>query len=211
MPALRRAGRGGRHCGCGCGRRSWPRSSDQTNVNLGDADYNPLFAYGYGLTTAEDGSLDQLPEERASAAPTDENMLFSGGRVATGRQLLIGSPGALATNPAPDLITAQGADRNAQEDAVRLRWSGSGRAAVAIAQESGMDLTRQANGGLALELEFKVDKAPTADVNLLMTCGEECGGGFPVRVVSGTQWCISRRCENTSAGSAGRTPDLSVS
>ena len=162
---------------------SWPRSSDQTNVNLGDADYNPLFAYGYGLTTAEDGSLDQLPEERASAAPTDENMLFSGGRVGTGRQLLIGSPGALATNPAPELITAQGADRNAQEDAVRLRWSGSGRAAVAIAQESGMDLTRQANGGLALELEFKVDKAPTADVNLLMTCGEECGGGFPVRAL----------------------------
>jgi beta-glucosidase len=30
---------------------TWPRSLDQEPINIGDASYNPLFPYGYGLTT----------------------------------------------------------------------------------------------------------------------------------------------------------------
>lgn len=30
---------------------SWPRSEDQEPINVGDQDYDPLFRYGYGLTT----------------------------------------------------------------------------------------------------------------------------------------------------------------
>ncbi|MGI8523518.1 MAG: glycoside hydrolase family 3 protein [Nocardioides sp.] len=30
---------------------TWPRSVDQEPINVGDAHYNPLFAYGFGLTT----------------------------------------------------------------------------------------------------------------------------------------------------------------
>jgi beta-glucosidase len=29
---------------------SWPRSHDQIPINVGDADYDPLFAFGFGLT-----------------------------------------------------------------------------------------------------------------------------------------------------------------
>jgi len=29
---------------------TWPRSMDQVPINYGDTNYNPLFAYGYGLT-----------------------------------------------------------------------------------------------------------------------------------------------------------------
>ncbi|WP_374405768.1 glycoside hydrolase family 3 N-terminal domain-containing protein [Pelagerythrobacter sp.] len=162
---------------------SWPKTSDQTAVNVGDADYDPLFAYGYGLTADQPGDLAALPEDRATAAPADDNVLFAAGRAGAGRQLLIGAPGALATNPGPELITAEGADRNAQEDSVRLRWTGAGRAAAAIVQDGPSDLTRQTNGDLALELELKVNAAPTADVSLLMACGEGCTGGFPLRGV----------------------------
>jgi beta-glucosidase len=28
---------------------SWPRSMDQIPINVGDANYDPLFKYGYGL------------------------------------------------------------------------------------------------------------------------------------------------------------------
>jgi hypothetical protein len=28
---------------------SWPRSIEQVPINFGDASYDPLFAYGYGL------------------------------------------------------------------------------------------------------------------------------------------------------------------
>ena len=31
---------------------SWPKSAEQIPVNVGDAEYQPLFPFGYGLTTA---------------------------------------------------------------------------------------------------------------------------------------------------------------
>jgi len=30
---------------------SWPRSLDQEPINKGDANYDPLYPFGYGLTT----------------------------------------------------------------------------------------------------------------------------------------------------------------
>jgi beta-glucosidase len=30
---------------------SWPRTEDQVPINVGDADYDPLFPYGWGLST----------------------------------------------------------------------------------------------------------------------------------------------------------------
>jgi beta-glucosidase len=30
---------------------TWPRSLAQEPINVGDANYDPLFPYGYGLTT----------------------------------------------------------------------------------------------------------------------------------------------------------------
>ncbi|CDO36053.1 exo 1,3/1,4-beta-D-glucan glucohydrolase [Novosphingobium sp. KN65.2] len=159
---------------------SWPKSSDQTAVNFGDKDYDPLFPYGFGLRFGDSGELPRLPEQRASAAVADPGILFAAGRPGNGRRLLLGAPGALSTNPGPSLIEARAVDRTAQEDSVRLNWTGAGKAIAAIVQDEPVDLSREANGELALELEFKVNSAPTADVSLLMTCGDNCLGGFPI-------------------------------
>jgi len=162
---------------------SWPRASDQTAVNVGDANYDPLFAYGFGLTFADKGELAALPETRAGVAAADPGVLFMAGKPGGGRRLLIGPPGALSTNPGPELIEARGADRAAQEDSVRLRWTGAGQAVAAIVQDAPVDLSRQSNGDLALELELKVDAPPSAEVSLLMGCGAQCAGGFPLRTM----------------------------
>lgn len=159
---------------------SWPKASDQTAVNVGDANYDPLFAYGFGLRFADKGDLAPLPETRASAATADSGTLFAAGKAGSGRRLMLGAPGALSTNPGPQLIDARPADRRAQEDSVRLRWTGAGHAVAAIIEDMPADLSRQTNGDLALELELKVNAAPTADVNLLMACGADCVGGLPV-------------------------------
>ncbi|WP_353653368.1 glycoside hydrolase family 3 C-terminal domain-containing protein [Blastomonas sp. UPD001] len=159
---------------------SWPKASDQTAVNIGDADYDPLFPYGFGLTLADKGDLAPLPEARASVAAADPGVLFAAGKPGAGRRLLIGPPGALSTNPGPDLIEARAADRIAQEDSVRLRWTGAGPAVAAIVMGEAEDLSRQANGELALEIELRVDTPPTADVSLVMGCGAQCAGGFPL-------------------------------
>ncbi|MFD1787899.1 exo 1,3/1,4-beta-D-glucan glucohydrolase [Sphingomonas floccifaciens] len=162
---------------------SWPRASDQTAVNVGDAKYDPLFPYGFGLTTADRGDLAPLPEVRATASAADIGTVFAAGKPGAGRRLLLGKPGELSTNPGPTLIDARAADRVAQEDSVRIRWTGAGLAMAAIAGEAPVDLSRQSNGELALEMEFKVNAAPTADVSLLMACGAGCSGGFPLRAL----------------------------
>ena len=41
----------------------WPGAPCQTPLNVGDADYEPLFAYGYGLSNGETGNVGTLPEE----------------------------------------------------------------------------------------------------------------------------------------------------
>ena len=47
---------------------SWPMEPDQSPLNRGDADYRPLFPYGFGLTYAATDTLPStLPEEGGSA------------------------------------------------------------------------------------------------------------------------------------------------
>lgn len=162
---------------------SWPKTSDQTAVNVGDADYDPLFAYGFGLTSTDNGDLAPLSEARASDAAVDPGVLFAAGKPGSGRRLLLGAPGALSTTPGPQLIEARGADRAAQEDLVRLRWTGAGTAVAAIVQDLPTDLSRQSNGDLALELDVRVDTPPSAEVSLVMGCGAQCAGGFPLRAM----------------------------
>ncbi len=159
---------------------SWPRTSDQTAVNVGDADYNPLFPYGFGLTLKDRGDLAPLPEQRATQASGDRTILFDAGRPGTGRRLLIGAPGALSPNPGPDLITARGADRRAQEDSVRLAWTGRGKAVAAIVDSAPADLMRETNGALAVQIDLKVDGAPSRAVTAGVACGERCAGEVPV-------------------------------
>ena len=41
---------------------SWPRDPNQTSLNLGDEDYDPLFPYGYGLNYQSDQFIGDLDE-----------------------------------------------------------------------------------------------------------------------------------------------------
>jgi beta-glucosidase len=41
---------------------SWPRAPDQTSLNVGDVDYDPLFAFGYGLSYRRPRNIGLLEE-----------------------------------------------------------------------------------------------------------------------------------------------------
>ncbi len=63
---------------------SWPNSLTQTTVNRHDANYNPLFPYGYGLTYADKDTLTSQLNEKAdvvenSAVNTKKIDIFKGG------------------------------------------------------------------------------------------------------------------------------------
>ena len=144
---------------------SWPKRTDQSPLNVGDAGYDPLFAYGFGLTTKDDGRLAPLPETR-SGDGQDRTILFARGKVTGGRQLLLGAAGQpLAANPGPDLIAQRAADRVSQEDSVRIAWTGRAPATAAFVGQP-VDLSREANGDVALVVDLRVDTAPTAAVTL---------------------------------------------
>jgi beta-glucosidase len=42
--------------------QTWPRDLAQIPINIGDTSYNPLFAYGYGITSLEDSPPGSPPE-----------------------------------------------------------------------------------------------------------------------------------------------------
>ena len=56
-------------------------------VNRGDADYDPLFAYGYGLTYGDDVEVGELAEEGRMSVPEGRTVYFDRGPVAPWRYL----------------------------------------------------------------------------------------------------------------------------
>lgn len=137
---------------------SWPRRLDQYVLNRRDPGYDPLFPFGYGLSYARGGQVPQLDETRPTNAGGDQNALFVRGRLAPGASLR--TSGAL---------TQARVDRQAQEDSVRLSFTGAGELAVAQAQP--IDLSRESNGQLSLILDYRVTRAPTGTVTLGMAGG----------------------------------------
>jgi beta-glucosidase len=117
---------------------SWPVSADQFRLNVGSPDYQPLFAYGYGLTYADSTELtDELPVEAAGsgAANVPDLEVFAMRMhapwvlktAAVGRDLagLDGSRLVAIDNfqdPGEGLPSAMQTDRNVQNDALRFRW-----------------------------------------------------------------------------------------
>jgi beta-glucosidase len=73
-----------------------------------------------------------------------------------------------------------------QEGARRLRWSGGGEATFAIVGGEGaepVNLERQANADMVLQVEYRVDTAPKGPVMLALGCGADdksCRGAVDV-------------------------------
>jgi beta-glucosidase len=150
---------------------SWPQRADQTPLNKGDARYDPLFAYGYGLIYSDDGHVPRLSEERPAGAGLPEGVLFGRGTVPQGWR--IGFPRGQGGEQ-------RRIDRRAQEDALRFVWPGGREASVVIESPQPYDLSRETTGQLSLVIDYRVDIPPTGTVTLGMVCGPECAAAIPV-------------------------------
>ncbi len=142
---------------------SWPRRANQFSLNVGDKDYDPLFAYGYGLSYAKPGAVGVFSEDSGLAVGTDQpaGTWFANGKTGVAlsmdvssvdlvRSVTVGAVGVHGLNSTPF-------DRNAQEDARRLVWTGEGPASLALRSAKLLDLSRETNGALAVEIDFRVD------------------------------------------------------
>ena len=152
---------------------SWPRDATGAPLNRGDAGYNPLFAYGYGLSYARPGSVGPVPEESGITAgvssvadylvdgrivePWSIALQDEGGQTRVGTEAAVASPRGLVTMAVVDDL--------AQESGRRFRFAG-GEQQHAIIWGRAVDLSRQANGEMALSFRYRVDAAPTDQVTL---------------------------------------------
>ncbi|MFC3114583.1 glycoside hydrolase family 3 protein [Cellvibrio fontiphilus] len=159
---------------------SWPKHPDQTPLNKGDANYDPLFAYGYGMSYADKNTLgDDLPEDGPKAAEAMDVMEIFNRRPMDPWQLeIIGfqndqMPMNSNTVKASSLMI-QAVDRDVQEDARRVVWNGSGQGQVALSVGNRQDFINYVNSDSALVFDIKVDAAPSATSYLRLGCGSYC-------------------------------------
>lgn len=167
---------------------SWPRRADQYINNVGQKDYDPQFAYGYGLTYADEGDLEPLPEiAGVSLAQAQPGVYYALGMLAPGLSLALENADQrvdVATLPAAlrdGSIRVAAVDHQRQEDARRATWSGSAPARVSLLADAAKDLTREANGDVELMLTLRVDAPAKGDVAASVACGEGCGATLPLR------------------------------
>ncbi|AJC44575.1 1,4-beta-D-glucan glucohydrolase [Xanthomonas sacchari] len=162
---------------------SWPRTAVQFANNVGQKNYSPQFAFGYGLTYEDKGDLSRLSEvSGVSGAQAVGGVYLDRGKPAAGINLILfgGTQANLpaATFPAAladGSLKVTAIDHKAQEDARRFVWSGSGTSGLALVLPKPLDVSRESNGDVQLILTLKVDAAPNAAARIGVACGHDCG------------------------------------
>ena len=153
---------------------SWPKLATQYLLNVGDEDYDPLFAYGYGLSYQKPGKVGMLSEVSGLAPGSDlpVGTWFERGKTGLSLDFYIALDGTLeklrngvGTNG--DRLRAFAVDRNRQEDSRRFLWLGSGNATVALAGAAPLDLSRETNGDVAVEIDYRVDALGDGTVRMI--------------------------------------------
>ena len=135
---------------------SWPKRADQTPLNRGDANYDPLFAYGYGLTYARPADVPRLSEERpAGGGAGDQGVFFERGALQPGWSFVPSSG-----------VTLQAIDRRGQEDTRLITFDGSGQQSLRIVASQPVDISRETNAELSLLVDYAVRSGPTGPVTV---------------------------------------------
>jgi beta-glucosidase len=133
---------------------SWPKTAGQFRNNVGQPGYDPLFAYGYGLTYADRTRVPQLSEVAGiDASLANISLYYVPGKAV--------APWRLSTDGAVTEKHVDGGGR--QEGARQYAFAGAGHVRVTGPT---VDLTRQTNAQLSLRLDYRVDVKPVGKVML---------------------------------------------
>ena len=156
---------------------SWPKNKTQTDINRGD-NKQPMFAYGYGLAYGQKSQLsnrlDEFSDEdlpRASLALFDraakkpwQSFITSGERSA----MVQSSQQTLGA------ITVTAFDKEVQEDARLLRFSGSEIAAYRLTSNFPNDFRPNDEADSWLIFNINVRQRPSKAPYIAMECEQPC-------------------------------------
>jgi len=179
---------------------SWPQEVCQTNLNRNDEDYDPLFAYGYGLTYASDVSVDILSEDTTGyeqgCDPVDLGNVEG---TSVPLNILVGSPnapwslfigdsdnwaakveGKTGTSDDGVNIVVTSEDKDIQEDARKIVFSGAKAGQVYLQSSESYDELAYLVSDATLSFDIRVDAQPTDAMNVRIDCGYPCTGELDV-------------------------------
>ncbi|KCZ52232.1 glycoside hydrolase family 3 protein [Hyphomonas pacifica] len=135
---------------------SWPEHADQYLLNHGDADYLPLFPYGFGLSLGDTCTLGRLHENSLATEP-DHGTIFDHGAPQGSWQIVLTDSagqshwkGRSIASPAAELHIHP-ADLGQQENAIRACWNCTNTATLAFLH-SPIDMSREANADFYLKV-----------------------------------------------------------
>ncbi|MDQ1153258.1 exo 1,3/1,4-beta-D-glucan glucohydrolase [Brevundimonas sp. SORGH_AS_0993] len=156
---------------------SWPKTAKGEPLNVGQPGYDPQFAYGYGLTYARGGRVGLLSEDSGvESAGASLDRYFVDGRFIAPWSLMLRDAGgdtrlgAEVTGASPrGGVSVRSTDGAGQESARALTFAPTGGEALIMAQP--VNLTRQANGEMAIAFRYRIDVRPAGRVDLTL------GGG----------------------------------
>ncbi|MBJ7446525.1 MAG: glycoside hydrolase family 3 C-terminal domain-containing protein [Brevundimonas sp.] len=178
---------------------SWPRSPDQAPQNRGGPDYDPQFAYGFGLTYAAAAETPALAEvEEGSEASSMR--FFADGRFVTPWSLVVRdeggeariADGARGVSPR-SVVTVAPVDGQGQESARLLTFTGPGQA---IVTGPAIDLSGPDYAGVALTFRYRIDAGHASALSLGL-------GNGVVRLGGGQGWqqaSVPLRCFASGQG-----------
>ena len=164
---------------------SWPRDAAGAPLNVNKEPYDPLFAFGFGMTYAAPSELAPLSENPGIAPELMSTGSFFDKGVAVQPWSLRVSNGtdttritSVPTETAGGRVKVSAVDDTVQEGARRFVFDGSGKATVQLTSEGAVDLSREANGDVMLLVRLRRDAGAAKDLKLGMGCGAGCGGSI---------------------------------
>ena len=179
---------------------SWPKSPLQDVLNPHHENYDPLFAYGYGLDYTSDVTVpSDLPVDVEGVASTDVSdiKLYAGRTIApwmiilsdaTSFAQLSGSYAALPTESA----RISQVDKDIQGDALRMEALHDTAANVAISAGPALDWSKEYKADAAYVFDLNVAEAGAKGAMVSLACGEGCTREYDLtttfRQIEGKGW-----------------------
>ncbi len=171
---------------------SWPRSSEQTNINnYPSYQESPQFEVGYGLTYESDQQLAMLDNsdellQRGLAIHgslpiflkkiNDPWTLYVGDE--DNWSVSIDGNGGSTANKKTVVVSAS--DNATQEDARKIEWTDNKYGQIYFQHNQAMDISELAENDAALHFKVRVQTPPNETVAVRMDCRYPCSGQVDV-------------------------------
>lgn len=170
---------------------SWPSRATDFRNNEGEEPYTPLFTVGYGLSYSDKGEIGELSEESGLGPEwsQDVNAVFrKGGTTAPWKAFLMSDSGAVLFNGTganlPEVAGSR-ADHLAQEDAIRLSFSGAGAGLVFLPEGAPVDWSGALQDEKVLAMAIKLPQDAEVTVGLACEGVSDCAGSQAAELGAG--------------------------